>query len=392
MANANAAAAPQQYTQEMNNYARNLVLAKAIDMWQTIDTRTLVGTIPGQVINIPVRNVGLIKRFVVEITGTFTRSAAETYTKTAFGVANLLSQVVFTDLSNQTRINTSGWHLHFLATARRQMAFGAAFTNDSPIAIGSNFPVITQSTTVNATPGTFRMFYEIPISYGDFDLRGGIYAAVVSSTMNLQLTINPAFAVASTADPTLAAYISDGAAGGALSNVVVRTYQNYLDQVPQTQNGPVLPLLDLSTAYLLNNTVVSGLVANQDNGIPYANFRDFLSTFAVYDNFGTSSTVGTDVNYWSIQSANYTNIIQIDPYMSSLLTREIINDDFPAVTARSTYYFDHRRKPISTLQYGNMQLVANLAQVQASTSNILIGYESLAIINQVTQAGSLYNT
>jgi hypothetical protein len=386
------AAAPQQYTQEMNNYARNLVLAKAIDMWQIIDARTLTGTIPGQTVNIPVRNVGLIKRFVVEISGTFTRAAAETYTKTAFGPANILSQVVFTDLSNQTRINTAGWHLHFLATARRQAAFGAAVTNDSPVAIGSNYPVIQLTSPVAGTPGTFRMFYEIPISYGDFDLRGAVYAAVVSSTMNLQLTINPNFAVASTADPTLAVYISDGAIGGTLSNVQVKTYQNYLDQVPMSNSGPILPLLDLSTAYLLNNTVVSGLVANQDNAIPYANFRDFLSTFAIYDNFGTASTVGTDINTWSIQSANYTNIIQLDPFMSSLLTREIINDDFPAVTARSTYYFDHRRKPISTLQYGNMQLVANLAQVQASTSNILIGYESLAIINQVTQAGSLYNT
>ncbi len=391
MANANAAA-PQQYTQEMNNYARNLVLAKAIDMWQIIDARTLVGTIPGQVVNVPVRNVGLIKRFVLEISGTFTRAAAETYTKTAFGPANILSQIVFTDLSNQTRINTTGWHLHFLATARRQAAFGAAYTNDSPVAIGSNYPVITLASPVAGTPGTFRMFYEVPISYGDFDLRGAVYAAVVSSTMNLQLTINPNFAVTSAQDPTLAVYQSDGAIGGTLSNFQVKTYQNYLDQVPMTNNGPVLPLLDLSTAYLLNNTVVSGLVANQDNAIPYANFRDFLSTFAIYDNFGTASAVGTDINTWSIQSANYTNIIQLDPFMSSLLTREIINDDFPAAVGRTVYYFDHRRKPISTLQYGNMQLVANLAQVQASTSNILVGYEALAIINQVTQAGSLYNT
>ena len=129
------AAAPAQYTPEMNNYARQQVLQRAIDMWQIIDARTLVGTIPGQVVNIPVRNVGLIKRFVVEISFNLAQSAAETFTRTAFGPAAILSQVVFTDLSNQTRINTAGWHLHFLATARRQWAFGAAFTNDSPIAI-----------------------------------------------------------------------------------------------------------------------------------------------------------------------------------------------------------------------------------------------------------------
>lgn len=391
MANANAAAAPQQYTPDMNAYARNLVLQRAIDMWQPIDTRTLVGTLPGQVVNIPVRNVGLIKRFVVEISGTLVQSAAETLTRTAFGPANILSQVVFTDLSNQTRINTTGWHLHNLATARRQMAFGAAFTNDSPVAIGSNIGVMSAPTPIT-TAQNFRFFYEIPIAYGDFDLRGGIYAAVVSSTMNLQLTINPNFVAATGTNPTNSVYLSSTAAQGTLSNLTIKTYQNYLDQVPMSKDGPIIPLLDMSTAYLLNNTVVTGLTANQDNAVPYANFRDFLSTMVIYDNFGTGSAVATDINTWSIQAANYTNIVQYDPYMVALLTREIINDDFPAQQARALYYFDHRRKPISTLQYGNMQLVGNLAQVQASTSQFQIGYESLAIINQVTQAGSLYNT
>lgn len=391
MANANQPAAPDMA--QSNLLARNLVLDRSIDMWQSIYSAPVSGDPRGAVVNIPIRNVGLIKRFVVEITGTVGRSNAETLTLTKFGAANILSQIVFTDLSNQTRINTQGWHMHLLATARRQMAFGAAFTNDSPTGYGSNFAVNTMPSPITTPAQSFRFFYEIPISYGDFDLRGAIYANVVNATMNLQLTVNPNFIVGSAANPTLAVYQSSTANDvGAITNFNINVYQNYLDQLPVAKNGPVLPIMDLSTAYLLNNTVATGMQVGQDFAIPYANFRNFMSTYVIYDNFGSAAAVGAEVNYWSIQSANYTNIIKVDPFMSSLLTREIINDDVPAAVARTSYYFDHRRKPINTIQYGNMQLIANPAAVQGSTSQMLVGYEALAQINMITQAGSLYNT
>jgi hypothetical protein len=375
---------------QANMMARNIVLDRSIDMWQSIFTTTLTGPVPGQVINVPIRNVGLIKRFVVEISGTIAQSAAETLNRTAFGAANILSSIIFTDLSNQTRINTTGWHMHLLATVRRQMAFGAAFTNDSPTGYGSNFAVSVMPAAVT-TAQNFRFFYEIPISYGDFDLRGAIYANVVNATMNLQLTINPNFVAATGTNPTSSVYLSTTAAQGTITNFQINVYQNYLDQLPVAKNGPILPIQDLSTAYLLNNTVATGISVGQDFTIPYANFRNFMSTFVIYDNFGSAAPIGSEINYWSIQSANYTNIIKIDPFIASLMTREIINDDVPAALARTSYYFDHRRKPINTVQYGNMQLIANPAQVQTATSQMLVGFEALALINMITQAGSLYN-
>jgi hypothetical protein len=383
--------ANQPNVMQANMMARNLVLERAVDMTQSIFAQTLTGNPKGQVVNVPLRNVGLIKRLIVEISCTVSQAVAETLTRTALGPSNLLSQIVLTDLNNQTRINTTGWHMHMLATARRQAAYGAAFTNDSPVLIGSNVPVSVSPTPVTAAQ-TIRFFYEIPVAYSDYDLRGAIFANVVNATMNLQLTVNPNFVVASTGNPTLAGYISSSTDLGTLSNFTINVYQNYLDQLPQGEKGAILPLYDLSTVYLLNNTVMTGLAANQDNPIPYANFRSFMSTFAIYDNFGSATAVGAETNYWSIQSANYTNIIKYDPYMAQLQTRNIINDDFPAQLARNTYYFDHRRKPINTIQYGNMQLIFNPAQVQASTSQVLIGFEALALQDQITQAGSLYGT
>jgi hypothetical protein len=180
-------------------------------------------------------------------------------------------------------------------------------------------------------------------------------------------------------------YQSSGADLGTVGSVSYTIYQNYLDQVPMSSNGPILPLLDLSTAYLLNNTSVQGLTAGQDFPIPLANFRDFMSVFAIYDNSKVLNP-GTDVNHVGLQSANFTYILKYDPYMSALLTRNMIGDDFP----KGTYYFDFRNKPVATIQSGNMQLIINPSAVTDATANVLLGYEMLALINQVTNAGSLY--
>jgi hypothetical protein len=387
-------AAPQQANPaDVNMAARNAVLGSAIKMTQQIYSTTLAGTAAGQVINVQPRNVGLITGFVIKVTANVAQSAAETQTLTTLGLANFFSNVTFTDLSNQQRINTTGWHLHMLASARRQSVFGAAFTNDSPnfgthaapSNFGSNFTVIYAAGSLT-TVVPISMYYEIPLAYSDFDLRGAVYASVVSATMNLQLTVNPTFGVASTANPTNAVYISSTTALPLVTSVVITVYQQYLDQLPMGKNGVILPILDLSTAYLLNNTTVTGLVANQDLPIPYANFRNFMSTCLIYDNAGVLN-IGTDMNYFALQSANYTNIFKYDPQTSALFTREIMLDDFP----KGTYYFDHRRRPISTVQYGNMSLVANPSAVTAGAS-VYLGYEALALINMVTQAGSLYGT
>jgi hypothetical protein len=370
--------------QNANLTARNAILTQAVDMWLPIFTQTYSSNIPGTVINVPVRNVGLLKRFVIEITGTFAQGASETQTLTTYGGANILSNVTFTDLSNQQRINTPGWHLHYVGTARRQAVFGGAFTNDSPTGVGSVFAVNKVPSSVT-TAQAFRFFYEVPIAYGDYDLRGGIYMNVVNATANLQMTINPNFSVANTADATLAVYQSSTAQIGVCTAFTITVYQNFLDQLPMSKAGPVLPLYDLSTAYLLNQTSVGGIVAGQDNPFPYANFRNFMSTFLIYDQNGTLN-IGTDVNYLSIQSANYTNIIKADPWLVKLWERQMINDDFP----KGMYYIDTRRKPLSTIQYGNMQLILNPSSAASATA--YLGYESLALINQITQAGSLYGS
>jgi hypothetical protein len=52
-------------------------------------------------------------------------------------------------------------------------------------------------------------------------------------------------------------------------------------------------------------------------------------------------------------------------------------------------YFSYRGKPLSTTQYGNLQLIFNPNSNWSSSYAIYHGWESFASIATITQAGSL---
>lgn len=378
--------------QQLNMMQRNAVLQSAVEMTQQIFSTTIATLGSGNnVINVVPRNVGLIKKFIVELTGTYTSVGAAA--STAYGLANLLTNVQFSDLNNNQRINTLGPHLVILKQVKsRQTAPASApistKIDDSMlggqfVASGTapNFPVIVYPLPSTAA-AAFRAVFEIPLAYSDQDLRGGIYANVVNATMQLALTLNANPAPGGT-DNTLAVW---GTATGAITALTCTVYQQYLDQLPVGQNGVILPMLDLSTVYELKSTTFTAIPSGQDYPFPYANFRDFLSTLVIFNSTGATAGLknGSDVNYWSLQSANFTNIFKIDPLLASQWVREILDSDVPL----GTYYFSHRKKPISTTQYGNMQLNVNAASVSGSPYAI-VGWEDFALVNTLTQAGSL---
>lgn len=388
--------APQQQqmsAKDLNTLAATLIRGNAVEMKQQIYANTFDPR-QNNVLNIIPRNVGLIKYFLVELTATLPNASGSTWTRTGFGPANLLSQIVFNDLNNNVRINDAGWHVELINSVKERRIFGSALVQgtgeDSPIGYGSNYNVIStqapagtnSSTITDGQTGIIKMVYKIPMAYSDNDYRGAIYANVVNATMNLQLTINNAFVAATGADATLAGYSSAGTASQITSVSVIVT-QVFMDQIPQGKNGPILPILDLSTIYELKNTTFANITQNQDFPMQYSNFRDFLSTACIYFN-GNGLTAGTDITYWALRSANFTNIFQYDVTLAALFTRQIIGADVPV----GTYYFSSRQKPIATTQYGNMELVLN-ASTAGAGAYILQGVEDFAIVNTLTQAGSL---
>lgn len=395
-----AAQAAQSVSPAAQNYgARQLILRggqvgsmyfpPAIDVWQPQNPVLPSSPGPGSVLTFYLRNVGLVKRLVIRFKATVTAGATTTQTLTKLGLSNLISNVTFFDLGNNQRINTTGWHLTALSSAKRRRVFGAAYTSDTPLGYGNiNNRVMFAPATIAANGNSEIDFeLEIPFVKNDTDLRGAIYADVTQATMQVQITLNPNMFVSSSADATLAMYQSGGSDLASLSGLTVQMYQNYLDQLPRDPNSgaPILPAQDLGTAYLLNNTASGLPVANQDNGAAFTNARTYESVAFIYDNNGTLNVNGTDLNYVQLQSANFTNILNLDGRMLSLMERNVIMDDFPA----GMHYLDFRHRPIDTNQFGNMQLVINPSSVGGSGAVFLYGWEAYGIIGLVNQGGSI---
>jgi hypothetical protein len=379
---------------------RQAVLRNAVEMTQQIFSQVLAGPIiaGNNVININPRFVGLAKKFIVELSGTATANTA-TAAATAYGLSKLISNIQFVDLNNNTRINTDGIHLTVLKQVKnREIGLSAlpistvqtdAMMAGQFIAGGAtpNFPVIVYPLPVTGG-STWRAVFEVPLAYSDEDLRGAVYLNVVNSTAQLQITLNPtAFSANAATDTTASVWASGANPAGTITNVTCTVYQVYLDQLPTGQNGVILPTIDLSTVYELKQTNLTGHAVGQDFPYAYANFRDFLSTLVMFNSTGLTAGLknGSDVNYWALTSANFTNLWKLDPLLAAQRTREIIGADLPL----GTYYFSHSKKPLSTIQYGNLVLNLNPATLTAGASYENVYVEDFALVNALTQAGSL---
>jgi hypothetical protein len=377
-----------------NDAAGAIIRARSTRMVQPIFSQTFT-PINTPFITVNPNNVGLVMGFWIKVAATIhnTTGGGTAITPTDFGAANLLSLIQFFDLNNLERHHTPGWHLNFVNTVKSKFPYGAALLNtaldgiDVAGAYGSNWTVVSEPSSIADTASdTVTMWYYLPLAYSDGDFRGAVFLNVVSATARIQLTFNPTPVVASAGDTTTAVYKAASGAGS-MSSATVTIYQDYFDQIPMGKNGYALPMLDLSTIYELKQTIFSSINANQDFPMQYPNFRDFLSTFAIYNHDPASSTgrgVGADITYWGLQAANLTFIRKMEPSLVALRSRQLIRTDFP----KGVYYFGDRNKPIQTSQYGNMQLVLN-ANVANTGAYVLIGWEDFGLQNVITQAGSL---
>lgn len=373
---------------QANLQARALVLQNSLEEIQQIYSLSF-NPASQNILNIQPRNVGLIKGFLIKVTGTLLTGGTGTATRTNFGASNLLANVTFTDQNNQTRTNTTGYHLALMNSARLGFGYGGAYTPNLPIAYGNNWTVQSAPATIaTTTTAAVSYYYYLPLAYSNTDLSGSIYAGVVTSTLNLQLTVNQN-PIINTGDPLNAVYSGNNATGGwnTGNSCSVTVYQVFLDQLPriQTQSGlqVVLPPQDLQTIYALQYTSQTGLTAGQGFGIPYANFRNFLSTVAIYDNAGVFNT-GSDITSFSLQAANTQNVWSFDPNTAALFARNVFMADPPP----GTYYFDSRSSPINTQVFGNMMLTITPSAVTTG-ANVVVGWEMLYSVNQIVNAASL---
>src|SRR5271166_4625056 len=111
-----------------NMSIRQNILANSVPVLQNVRSGSLANMTFGvpQTWTVLASNVGLIRRFFLELTG-IVNGGAGTFTPTTMGgLANILSNVQFIDQNNRLRINTTGWHLHLAASQKRRRIFGNA--------------------------------------------------------------------------------------------------------------------------------------------------------------------------------------------------------------------------------------------------------------------------
>lgn len=396
---AGAAATPQMSAAQQNQMATQALLRSAVNRIQIVQGTQTIYPASQPVLSFNPINVGLIKRFIVKVTGTIANTGSTTITLTDFGLANLFSNIQYTDLNNYLRINTTSQHLTLVANAKRRGPYGGTYDANTMYTTGGLFnrsqmlnvppaywDVFSAPTTIATTvSGNFTAFFEIPIAYNDTDFRGAVYANVLQAIQQLTLTPN-ANICSTTGDDTFSIYTGAAGSAASISSMTITVYQNYLDQLPVYQGNVLLPAASLSQAYLLLNAPFQGIPQAQDYPISYANQRQFLSTYAIYNSTGASGgrNTGSDINYWGLQAANAVFIWKYDPFTAALLSREILHGDLPA----GCYYFDTRKKAISTSQFGNVQLVINASTASAS-SKVQVLWEMLAPLNTLVSGASL---
>lgn len=395
----------------LNAHARQMIKKHALPRRFPIASLIVAGggtiTAQNNTVNIAPQNVGLLTRFIIKGSVKYTNSDdSDAATLTNLGLANVVSRFQFTDLQNNVRISTPGWHIAMMNAVRDRRVHAAvnpvidaAGGLDTGVgsmgSFGNNWPNVIQGPTGGVIDhgdnSTSYFEYELPIAYSKEDLTGVIYMNVVNATAQLQIQFNYAPGVGAAADPSAAVF--QGTASVAASEINLTIYQEYFDQLPNWGEGakrqPILPPVDVGTIYGIYDTTLTGVQQNQDFPMPFANYRDFLATYMLLNNQtgGSYPTAGSDVNYFKLSTANFTDVWKQDPYLTAKDTRDEIGTDLPV----PIYYFASRKRPIATTQQGNMQLVANLSTANTG-AYAWLAYEYFARINTITGAASLPGT
>jgi len=386
------ATARQAY--ENNMAIRQNILAQAVPVIQNVRSGSLTYTY-GQPTTWTVlaSNVGLIRRFYLVLSGTVNAASTYTATPTAFGLANLLSNVTFIDQNNRQRINTTGAHLHFEATVKRKRIFGAAQVastgTSDPTGFGINFPVMkTTGVVTGTTSKNFTWIWEIPVVVDNRDLTGAVYANQTTSNNQLQFTLNPNAFVYS-ADGYNAAYKMNAALATSLptlTNLTWTLYQDFLDQLPVDPTGfAQLPPLDIAYAQCLQYINPGPQVAAQDNLYALPPFNLYQGIMAFWDNYTYNTTIGGDVDTIKVQISNTYILKQYDPLMLAVRTRNHVGADLPGFISSSdsgaVYYLDFHDKPLSVNQLSSTNIVFHPNTVNSGAS-LMYGQKYLWFANQ----------
>lgn len=362
--------------QQMNTMRRENIFRNAKPIFQKVGSKTFTNVALGNnVYQVNPLQIGFVRRFFVEIAATIVNSDT-TYAAnlTPFGVDNLIQNLTFNDFTGNPRHNASGRSFSFVEAAKYRSIPSAAYTTDSVDGFGSNIASNVCGTIAASGTVTVRHVFEVPIMVDTGrNMAGGLWLGTNNQATTLNITLNPNPIGLPTADPLNYIYrlATSGTTVGAtpISTATITVWQDYWNNVPTDQAGnPLLPELDLQTAYMITETN-SGLTfaANQQSSWNYPTFSKLLGTYLIYDNGAAALNPGTDISLLALVLSNYSIVKQYDPYMLDRLVRSVIGASYPD----GTYAFITRSHPLDIRQYPALQLQVTPSSANAGTYGMI---------------------
>jgi hypothetical protein len=354
---------------QVNALARASIFRTAKPILQRVGSKSFTNVAAGNnVFQVNPLQIGFVRRFFVEIVATISNTdTSHAAALTSFGADNILQNLTFNDFTGNPRHNCSGRSLSFVEAAKYRMVPSAAYTTDSVSGYGSIVASNVAPAISASSSQTVRRIFEVPIMVDcGQNMAGGLWLGTNNQSTTLNITLNPSPIGLPGTDPLN--FVYQLAAGGTtisatpITSATVTVYQDYWNNVPSDKNGdPILPQLDLSTAYMITETN-SGMTfaANQQSAWNFPTFSKLLGTYLIYDNGAAALNPGTDLTQLALVVSNYSNIKQYDPYLIDRLARNVINASFPS----GSYGFITRDHPLDVNQYPALQL-----QVTPSSAN-----------------------
>ena len=344
------------YTAANNLNDRMNLLSYGTKMVKSLGSQTLAsGSILSGQISQRLFNVGLITQLRIRVTANVSITAA--MTASPLGPYGLLQRVVLQDYNTTQRISATGPMLYFFNSmkhGRPWMPTGQGLVDTAqtilPTAVGANQTI------------QFELLVPVAVDPHN-DLTGAIYAQTTVGEQYLNVLINNSLVGDVNCPYT---------AGTATLNSV--TLQAWQDYIQPNQYAPNVPLIDANTVYELASTFTtsSNIVANGTIPINYPNVRSVLAHYFMYVDNNALAPNGTDLTKLVLQANGNTNMREMDPLLVRADMRNALGGDLPA----GLYYYGHRRNPVSTFIFSQVQNQITFGGTVNANSYIGYGFES----------------
>lgn len=342
------------------------------------DLGNFTGGAVGGTTRIKIYNVGIITKLRYRVSSALDLGAGA-------GVAspqapfNIVNKIRLTDFDGTDRVNVPGYLQWLINCARNRTLWG--YHNFAGGAAATTDPVVP--TTAATANQTFSAWNEVPLAYEpESDLRGAILAQTALGEMYLNLDWSTSLFAAAQADSLYNGGTASVAVNAA-NSLQAQVWQDFL--LPQAVGGQVpLPQIDLLTVYELNSfRSTDNIAIGTEKLINYPNVRSVLASYLWYVNNGVMTAVTTalgnsvtnDMARFRI-IANGNNVLY-DATMLNQLMEQRLSMWADGDLRPSTYFFDHRKKPVETSVYGNVQLgVTPSAYTAGANTYMGVGFES----------------